>query len=404
MASVEFTLRPSTVAFAFRGYNVTNLGRSHEMLSHSEYGPLVREVLVEVSRASSDILSREIDLVRRVNDCTETSLSTFADSIALIMAMEMAQMRILSEQLGMETAKALFSFGYSLGEISALVFGKVFELHDALRIPLSMAEDCAALAHDVRMGVVFTRGPLLDVALVEKTCQEINLRGEGVIAVSSILAPNSVLVLGQKETVSTFRKMIQEATEGAVYVRKNQHRWPPLHTPILWEKCIPNRAGKLLHRLPCQLQSPQPMVVSLVTGKASYSGTNTRDLLNQWSDHPQRLWDAIYETLARGVETVVHVGPAPNLIPATFRRLGDNITAQLSRRNFTGLGMRAISGVARRPWLASMLPSNVALLRAPYVEHVILEDWLLERGPQAALPEAALGEAANVGTEFPASR
>jgi [acyl-carrier-protein] S-malonyltransferase len=43
--------------------------------------------------------------------------------------------------------------------------------------------------------------------------------------------------------------------------------------------------------------------------------------------------------------------------------------------------MRAVSGLARRPWLAAMLPANAALLRAPYVKHVNLEDWLLENLP-----------------------
>jgi hypothetical protein len=31
----------------------------------------------------------------------------------------------------------------------------------------------------------------------------------------------------------------------------------------------------------------------------------------------------------------------------------------------------------RRPWLTALLPSRTALLRAPTVEHIILEDWLL---------------------------
>ena len=33
------------------------------------------------------------------------------------------------------------------------------------------------------------------------------------------------------------------------YLRKNKDRWPPLHTPILWEKLIPNRAARLLEQM-----------------------------------------------------------------------------------------------------------------------------------------------------------
>jgi len=39
--------------------------------------------------------------------------------------------------------------------------------------------------------------------------------------------------------------------------------------------------------------------------------------------------------------------------------------------------MRAVSNMVARPWLGKLLSSRAALLRAPYVIHVVLEDWLL---------------------------
>jgi [acyl-carrier-protein] S-malonyltransferase len=90
-------------------------------------------------------------------------------------------------------------------------------------------------------------------------------------------------------------------------------------------------------------------------------------------DHPQRLWDGVYQVLALGIETIIHVGPEPNIIPATFQRLGENIRQQTQ----SNLGMRALSHMVRRPWLKALLPQRASLLRAPLIEHVILEDWLL---------------------------
>jgi [acyl-carrier-protein] S-malonyltransferase len=75
----------------------------------------------------------------------------------------------------------------------------------------------------------------------------------------------------------------------------------------------------------------------------------------------------------------VHVGPQPNLVPATFKRLGDNVRAQLVSLRPGGLGLRAAAEVVRRGWLARLLPPGAALLRAPFVRHVILEDWLLDQ-------------------------
>jgi [acyl-carrier-protein] S-malonyltransferase len=136
-----------------------------------------------------------------------------------------------------------------------------------------------------------------------------------------------------------------------------------------------------LETLPGGFRSPSLPLLSGVTGKTSYTDHNSRELLHRWVDHPQRLWDMIYQTLASGVETVVHVGPAPNLIPATFKRLSDDVRGQLGGRSPAGLGLRAVLCMVRRPWLAQRLPSRAALLRAPFLRHVLLEDWLLDRSP-----------------------
>jgi len=87
----------------------------------------------------------------------------------------------------------------------------------------------------------------------------------------------------------------------------------------------------------------------------------------------------VYKLLSGGIETVVHVGPAPNLVPATFHRLSTNIRGQMNGRGLGGLGRRAVSRFVRRPWLTRLLPSFTALFRAPFVQQIILEDWLLEQ-------------------------
>jgi [acyl-carrier-protein] S-malonyltransferase len=81
--------------------------------------------------------------------------------------------------------------------------------------------------------------------------------------------------------------------------------------------------------------------------------------------------------LTRGIETVVHVGPEPNIIPATYKRLRDNIEMETKG----SIGMRAITAAVRRSWIQALLPERSALLRAPMVQKVNLEDWLLEQHP-----------------------
>jgi [acyl-carrier-protein] S-malonyltransferase len=93
------------------------------------------------------------------------------------------------------------------------------------------------------------------------------------------------------------------------------------------------------------------------------------------------------------VRTVVHVGPAPNLIPATFKRLSDDVRGQLHGISPRSFGRRVVSRLVHRPWLAQLLPSNAVLLRAPEVRHVHLEDWLLEQGEMVKRRELIVAQA-----------
>jgi [acyl-carrier-protein] S-malonyltransferase len=371
--------RLSSAAFVFRGYNVTNLGRSAELLAHPAYGPTIEPYLKEASGTCADAIGAPVDLSARIRRGEETDLDSYAEAVALIVAMEMAQLRLLKEFFGVDYGQARMAFGYSLGEIAALVAGGVMEMRHALKVPLSVAKDCADLARDSTLGVLFSRGPALDHEAVQRLCLRINQAGQGVIGISAFLSPNSLLLNGQGNSIDHFQDLMSEWLPQRLHLRKNDYRWPPLHTPIVWQRAIPNRSAVMMQTMPGALQPPVPPVLSLVTGKMSYTDLNCRDLLAQWVDHPQRLWDAVYETLAQGIELIVHVGPAPNLVPATFTRLSENVKSQLATRSWVGLGLRAVSSAVRRPWLAKLLPQRSALLRAPLVEQLVLEDWLLSQ-------------------------
>jgi [acyl-carrier-protein] S-malonyltransferase len=366
-----------SAAYAFRGYNITNLGRTGEFLAHRAYGPHMQRWLRRASEICAEVTRRPVDLADRVRRHEETGLETYADAVALTVAVELAQLELLKEFFGVAYRDARLSYGYSLGEIAALAASGLFEIEEALKVPLAMASDAASLAHDATLGVLFSRGPAIDVVKVDHLCLEINAEGNGVIGVSSYLAPNSLLLIGQGTTLDRFQKRLPEQFPHRLYLRRNEHRWPPMHTPIVWQRSIRDRAAMLMQTVRLKLAAPIPPVYSLVTANISYDEINTRKILTDWVDHPQHLWDAVYETLVLNIPTVVHVGAEPNLIPATFKRLSDNVEAQTGAKTWGGRGLRFVSRAARRPWLAKLLPRQSALLRAPYVRQVILEDWLL---------------------------
>ena len=373
--------RISTAALAFRGYNVTNLGKTPELLQHPAYGPTVAQYLKQASDICANVTNRKVNLARRVRKREDTSLRTYAQAIALVVGTELAQLKLLEEFFGVSLTDAQLSFGYSLGEVAALVAGGVFDMEAVLTPLLVLAKDAAELASNVKMAVLFSRGPALDFDAVHRLCLEISARGRGVIGVSSYLSPNTMLLLGQGRTVDQFKRTMQTVLPKPVHLRKNPNRWPPMHTPLVRQRNIPNRAGVMMDTAKGGFTAPEPPVLSCVTGDMSYNDYNSRDLLVRWVDHPQRLWDVIDKTLAAGVETIIHVGPEPNIIPATFNRLCNNVSAQLSDRSLSGLGLRAMSHIVwrPRPWLTGLISSDATLLRAPFVEQIVLEDWLLQQ-------------------------
>ena len=365
----------ANTALALRGYNVRNLGRSQELLQHEHYGSRVAGWLGQGSEIASDLLSRPVDLVDQVTSGQEASLATYGEAVAMIMAMELAQLEILQQDFDIDYQQCQLGFGYSLGEITALVAAGVFTFADALSVPLLLAEDCVALADDVTLGVLFSRDQTFDWDGVDRGLVKINLLGRGGAGISAELSPNTLLLMGQADSLDRLRDLLCEDRPRQVVLRKNRDRWPPLHSPIMWQRNIPSRAAQTMLTLASGVNAPSFPVLSLVSGGMDYSESNCRELLYRWVDHPQLLWEAVYETLKLGVETVVHIGPGPNIIPSTYQRLSANVETH----NESNLGMRLLSAVAQRPWLQKVLPERTALLRAPVVQHLILEDWLLDQ-------------------------
>ncbi len=361
-------------AFAFRGFDVKNLGRTAELLLHPKYGPIMEKHLRLASEMCADTLQMPVDLVKRVREGQETTLAEYHESIALIVAAELAQLEMLETFFDISMTNADMTYGFSLGELAALAACGTLTTEDALKIPLTMSRDAAALADDTTLCILFSRSDkLIPRGKVNRLCAEINAEGQGVIGVSAYLAPNSMLLIGQGNTVRRLRERKDELTTERVSIHMNDDKWPPLHTPIVWQRNITNRSQVLMHTLSGGFTAPTTPLFSLVTGAFSYTDHNVREILGDWIDKPQLLWEAVDATLLRGIETVIHVGPHPNIFPATFGRLATNVSL-LTKDSFPA---QTLSRIVHYGWLSAILPKRANLLRAPNLVHVILEDWLL---------------------------
>lgn len=367
---------PARMALAFRGYNITNLGRTRELLAHDRFGAYLRLELELASQMASDFLGRPVDLVATTREGIDLNETRYGESVAFILAVEFAQFAILRELCGLATEKCRFAFGYSLGEIAALVCGGLLPKESAYEIPLSVANDCHALMADSRLAVVFSKASSIPRLAIEQICLDVTREAGTTVAVSSQLSPNTLLVIGQGDSLDRLTKRIKELDLKGIVVRPKDNRLPPLHTPIMWQRFICDRAALMLQKVRFADQPPSPPVFSMALGKVDYTPYNVREHLRLWLDHPQRLWDAVDYTLSHGVDTVVHIGPDPNLIPATYKRLSENVASQFQEN----MGLRALSYAVHRPWLQAILPQQAFLLRAPGIKQVVLEDELLNVG------------------------
>ena len=101
----------ATACFAFRGYDVSNMGRNAELLEHRVYGPAVRAMLDRASILCGDVLGEKVDLAARVLAGEPSTLSTFVQDIATIVAMELAQVQLLAELLRRSRSPGEIEFG-----------------------------------------------------------------------------------------------------------------------------------------------------------------------------------------------------------------------------------------------------------------------------------------------------
>ena len=375
----ELKKQITTAAIAFRGYDASNLGRGAEYLSHPVYAPTVRGILDRASLVCEEVLKRKVDLASRMEAHEASTLETFVEDTASIVALELAQIRLLEDVFGISVREAVLSFGHSIGELTALVVGGVYEMEQLLPIPLGLAHDCANLTEDTTMGILSSPSGVLDADHVQRLCSAISSLGRGLVGPSTYLSPYQVLLLGQGSTLDLLEAEMRQYLPSAVTLRRRPNHWPPLHTPLVWERSVPNRAAVALYHTGGGHQKPQPPVVSCTTGRANYDEWNSREILTEWTDHPQRLWEVMEHTLSSGADLVIHVGPEPKLIPMAFERLSGKVMKQLKSRHLDRLGRRVLPSISRNHWLARKLPMNAVVFRAPFMNHLILEDWLLEQ-------------------------
>ena len=88
MTDTGGTFDLATTAFAFRGYNITNLGRTADLLADERYCDVLTRYLEHASAVATEVIGRPVDLAARIVRREEPALSQYAEAIALIIAVD----------------------------------------------------------------------------------------------------------------------------------------------------------------------------------------------------------------------------------------------------------------------------------------------------------------------------
>src|SRR5256714_11332605 len=108
--TIDLKARWPAAVITFRGYNTTNLGRSADLRADPDYGPVVLEHLTEAAEMGSQATGTKVDLVQRVLLGAETRVEEFPQDVALIVAMELAHVRLLQQFHGIEYGTARMAY------------------------------------------------------------------------------------------------------------------------------------------------------------------------------------------------------------------------------------------------------------------------------------------------------
>ena len=151
---------------------------------------------------------------------------------------------------------------------------------------------------------------------------------------------------GDVESMEYLRTLFENEPERRSMIAMGLAQDPTGENWPLLVRALPILDGEAAHEVLTRLAKsnlrpaePEPVRQVILLGMKQPANPGRRaaiKLLEEWTDHPQLLWDAVYETLRAGVDLIVHVGPEPYIMPATFTP--DNVSGPRPRIALSATG------------------------------------------------------------------
>ena len=272
------------IGFLFPGQGAQNVGMGKDL--YEKYSE-VREIYKILSESSN------FDIAKITFESSEEELSQTKNTQIAILAMSLGILKIL-ENNGIY---AEYAAGLSLGEYSALTYGKSINLENVGKLVRKRGEFMQDLLPkgDWAMAAVIGMGD----KEVEEICKKVT---KGFVVPANFNCPGQVAVSGDREGINELIDIAKEFGAKRVIELKTSG---PFHT-----KKLENASIALKEELEkVEIKIPNCKVIKNIDAKEYSSKDDIKNILAKHIINPVRFSDSINYMLENGVDTFVEIGP-----------------------------------------------------------------------------------------------
>lgn len=277
-----------SIAFLFPGQGAQAPGMGKDL--YDKYD--------EIKKLYEDVKNiTGIDVAKLTFESSEEELSQTKNTQIAILVMSLGILKIL-EKNGI---KANTAAGLSLGEYTALIYGKAFNFEDGIKAVKKRGELMQEYVPEGKWLMAAILG--LDDDKVEEVCKSVT---SGFVTPANYNCVGQIVVSGDEKGIAELEEKAKEAGARKVAILKTSG---PFHTEKL------EQASKLLREEleKIEVKVPEIEVVKNIDAKPYTSNDNIREILANHVTHPVRFSKSIEYMLQNGVDTFVEIGPGKTL-------------------------------------------------------------------------------------------
>ena len=277
-----------SIAFLFPGQGAQAPGMGKDL--YDKYD--------EIKKLYEDVKNiTGIDVAKLTFESSEEELSQTKNTQIAILVMSLGILKIL-EKNGI---KANTAAGLSLGEYTALIYGKAFNFEDGIKAVKKRGELMQEYVPEGKWLMAAILG--LDDDKVEEVCKSVT---SGFVTPANYNCVGQIVVSGDEKGITELEQKAKEAGARKVAILKTSG---PFHTEKL------EQASKLLREEleKIEVKVPEIEVVKNIDAKPYTSNDNIKEILANHVTHPVRFSKSIEYMLQNGVDTFVEIGPGKTL-------------------------------------------------------------------------------------------